>query len=123
MEWSHIRFTHDYWVILMPLVFIGIDLLTGYLNAWRTHNIKSCKMRDGIAKKAGEIIMILGIQVMTLALAFPKWITVFFSIYVTFTEINSNLENLSKLGVRVPVWISSRVNQVLEDADNKKIEG
>lgn len=121
MEWSHIRFTHDYWIALLPLTFMLIDLVTGYINAWKNHQVQSSKMRTGITKKAGEIILILIVQILSLALGFPRTLVTFFSCYISFSEFNSNLENLALLGVPLPRWVTSRVNQAIDTMNNTDI--
>ena len=72
-----ITFTHDYWIFVLPLVFMAVD------------------------------------------------ITKFFSVLITFTELNSNIENLALLGVPVPDWMRRRINQTIDEmnAGDEKEEG
>ena len=45
----------------------------------------------------------------------------FFSILITFTEINSIIENLDKMGVPVPTWLKSRINNDIENMTNTDV--
>jgi phage-related holin len=45
-------------MIYAPLILMLVDYVTGVLNAWLKKEIKSYKMRIGLAKKCGEIIAI-----------------------------------------------------------------
>ena len=112
-----VNFTHSYWIFLLPLVFMAIDVLTGYLYAWQTHDIQSSKMRSGIVKKGGEMICIMACYVLSVALTLPIDITKFFSILIVFTEVNSNIENLSLLGVPMPGWVRRRINGAVEELE------
>ena len=43
-----LEFTNIIWVFILPLILMLIDIVTGYVNAWKTKKIDSSKMRDGI---------------------------------------------------------------------------
>ena len=116
-----IHFKNEYWVLALPLIFIIVDIVTGYIVAWRDHNVSSSVMRSGIAKKAGEVLLVLSIEILTVALDLSPDITKFFSLLVTFTEINSNLENLIALGVPVPLSIKNRLANDLDDLTESEI--
>lgn len=110
---------------------MAIDIATGYLHAWQTHDIQSAKMRAGIVKKGGEMICIMACYVLSAALTLPIDITKFFSILIVFTELNSNIENLALLGVPMPGWVIRRINGAIDemngdtapDETQKQIEG
>ena len=120
-----ITFTHDYWIFVLPLVFMAVDILTGYLHAWLDRDIQSAKMRSGVVKKAGEMVAIMACYILSKALTIPVDITKFFSVLITFTELNSNIENLALLGVPVPDWMRRRINQTIDEmnAGDEKEEG
>ena len=117
--------THDYWGFGRPLVFMAVDILTGYLHAWLDRDIQSAKMRSGVVKKAGEMVAIMACYILSKALTIPVDITKFFSVLITFTELNSNIENLALLGVPVPDWMRRRINQTIDEmnAGTEKEEG
>lgn len=128
MSFEHIEFTSQTWVWALPIIMMTFDIVTGYLNAWAKHEIQSSKMRSGIVKKAGEISAILILEIITFAMEIPFDLVKFFSIMITFTELNSIIENLDKMGVPVPTWVRSRINNDIEsmtntDAIEKEKEG
>lgn len=118
MNFEQITFTSKTWVWALPIIMMAFDIVTGYLNAWAKHEIQSSKMRSGIVKKAGEISAILILEIITFAMKIPFDLVKFFSILITFTEINSIIENLDKMGVPVPTWLKSRINNDIESMTN-----
>ena len=52
---TKLEFVNYAWVIILPLILMVIDIITGYYNAWKNNDVKSKKMRDGIGKKIAEI--------------------------------------------------------------------
>lgn len=118
MNFEQITFTSKNWVWALPIIMMAFDIVTGYLNAWAKHEIQSSKMRSGIVKKAGEISAILILEIITFAMEIPFDLVKFFSVLITFTEINSIIENLDKMGVPIPVWVKSRINDNIETMTN-----
>lgn len=118
MNFEQITFTSKTWVWALPIIMMAFDIVTGYLNAWAKHEIQSSKMRSGVVKKAGEISAILILEIITLAMKIPFDLVKFFSILITFTEINSIIENLDTMGVPVPTWLKSRINNDIESMTN-----
>ena len=111
---ENLRFTHDYWVFLLPCVLMLIDIITGYYNAWKSKQISSSKMRDGLGKKMAEICYI--VVGLIFGLAFDmKVVTYFISIYVIYMELVSVAENCKKLGVEMPVEIEEKLNNHKEE--------
>ena len=118
MNFEQISFTSRTWVWALPIIMMAFDIVTGYLNAWSKHEIQSSKMRSGIVKKAGEISAILILEIITFAMKIPFDLVKFFSILIIFTELNSIIENLDKMGVPIPVWLKSRINNDIESMTN-----
>lgn len=118
MNFEQITFTSRTWVWALPIIMMAFDIVTGYLNAWAKHEIQSSKMRSGIVKKAGEISAILILEIITFAMKIPFDLVKFFSILIIFTELNSIIENLDKMGVPIPVWLKSRINNDIESMTN-----
>lgn len=121
MNFEQITFTSKTWVWALPIIMMAFDIVTGYLNAWAKHEIQSSKMRSGIVKKAGEISAILILEIITFAMHIPFDLVKFFSILITFTEINSIIENLDKMGVPVPTWLKSRINNDIDNMTNTDV--
>ena len=49
-------FSSEIWVFAIPVALMIIDFITGFINAWAKHEIKSYKMRIGLGKKIGETV-------------------------------------------------------------------
>ena len=106
---ENLKFSHDYWQLILPVVLMLIDIITGYYNAYIKKEISSSKMRDGLGKKLAEIVYI--ILALLFGLSFNiNLIGSFISIYVIFMELTSILENCDKLGVKLPQKISEKLN-------------
>lgn len=106
------EFRNEFWILILPLVLMGFDILTGFINAWIKKEIKSAKLRSGLGKKVGEIsILVLG-EFFSFALRLPKEIMQFLSLYIILMELISIFENLDKLGVPIPKFIGKVVNNM-----------
>lgn len=112
-----LRFTHNYWKILLPLIFMIFDFITGYYNAWKKSDVSSSKMRDGIGKKLAEIVYIISAMLIDLAFG-TKAVSVCFSIYIIYMELVSIAENCNKLGMPLPAKIKSKFEKI--DKEIKK---
>lgn len=115
---KEIHFANLVWLLLIPVAMMAIDIVTGLLNAWATESFMSAKMRSGLAKKCGEILTILiGIMFMY-GMNLPAYILTGISVYIIFMEFMSIMENLDKLGVPIPAFISKVLNNVDETLKN-----
>lgn len=120
-----IHFENETWKLILPVILMGIDILTGLIKSWVSKTFQSSKMRSGLGKKVGEIaILVLGI-VFSVALKLPRYIMTGVSVYITFMELMSVFENLKALNVPIPKFVNTAldtVNQTLnEEADIHKI--
>lgn len=90
-------------IILVALIFNGLDLVTGIVGALREgEQIKSNKLRDGLFKKVGFIFCYaLGIAInyaeSYLALPFGVNLVPVICAYAIITEVVSIIENISKI--------------------------
>lgn len=98
----NLEFTNIIWVFALPLILMLIDIITGYVNAWKSKKIDSSKMRDGIGKKCAELVYILLGVLFKLAFGLNS-IMYFLVIYISYMELNSIAENCDKLGFDIPV--------------------
>lgn len=116
------EFRNGFWCLILPLILMGFDVLTGFLNAWLKHEVKSAKLRAGLSKKVGEIsILVIG-ELFTFALRLPPEVMKFLTFYIFFMELTSIIENLDKLGVPIPKSIKKVINNDLTVLDNAKPE-
>lgn len=90
-------------IILVALIFNGMDLLTGIVGALRNgEQIKSNKLRDGLFKKVGFVFCYaLGIAINYaenyLTLPFGVDLVPVICTYAIITEVVSIIENISKI--------------------------
>lgn len=94
-------------IILVALIFNGMDLLTGIVGALRNgEQIKSNKLRDGLFKKVGFVFCYaLGIAInyaeTYLTLPFGVDLVPIICIYAITAEVVSICENISKINPNI----------------------
>lgn len=109
---SNFKFTNEFWMLILPFAMMVIDYFTGTAYAWSSNTFKSKKMRSGLTKKVGEIsILVIG-ELFSYGLRIPGWIMGAISAYIIFMEFMSVMENLKKMGVPIPGFISKVLNTV-----------
>ena len=113
-----IHFASLVWLLMIPVIMMAMDILTGLLNAWVSKDFQSAKMRSGLAKKCGEILIILIGMMFMYGMSLPSYILTGISAYIIFMEFMSILENLDKLGVPIPAFIAKVLNNVDEALQN-----
>jgi len=106
---ENLKFSHEYWIIVLPLVLMVFDIITGYYNAWKNKEVSSSKMRDGLGKKLAEIVYIGAGILVSKAFSIIA-LEYFISIYVIYMEIISIAENCEKLGIKMPEKIEEKLN-------------
>lgn len=106
------RFRNEWWVLVLPISLMAIDVITGLLKAFVTKTFQSSVLRAGGCKKAGEVA-VLGVgELFTCALVLPDYVMIMVSAYIVFMEIMSIIENVDKLGVPIPAFVRDVVNNV-----------
>ena len=94
---SELHYTSELWLIMLPIILMGLDVITGTVNAWIKHEIDSAKLRKGLAKKMGEITVILIGELFVYAFGLPILVSSGISIYIVVMELISICENLEKM--------------------------
>ena len=95
----------DYGQILVWLIFIlilmGVDVITGLIQAKINRNINSKKIGDGILKKVQILLVLIVIVPLTIVLPNVVSTTVIIGIYLleTYNELVSINENLKHAGI------------------------
>ena len=112
---NEITFTHRYWVILLPLVLMSADIITGWIQASVNNTWESTKMRKGLFRKSGELLVIVVAYVIYVAIELPVDVPVFISVYIIIMEIISVCENLDQAGIPMPTWITRKLKKVAEE--------
>lgn len=112
------KFVSEFVFYLVPLIFMLCDVVSGLAKAYVQKNIISHKMRSGIIKKCGEMMIIVLTAVVVYSVQWPHQIIAIVSVYMILMEIISIMENLDGIGVPIPKWIEKTINNVAEDIDN-----
>ena len=113
-----IKGTETWRILLVPLVIMCVDYLTGFLKAYKKKKIISSKMRDGLIKKFGEMMMIIVSVILQYLVGIPVYISVSISAYIVIMELISISENLGEMGVPIPNWLTNRLKVLVEDEEN-----
>lgn len=112
------EFRNEFWCLILPIILMGFDILTGFVNAWAKREIQSKKLRTGLSKKVGEIAILVIGEFISFALRVPPEVMKFLSLYIILMEIVSIFENLNKMGVPIPKFISNVLNNVSDTIVN-----
>ena len=115
MDFNEITFTERYWIILLPAIMMAADILTGWIQATINGTWDSTKMRKGLYRKSGELLVILLAYFIYIAINFPIDIPAFIAVYIIVMELISVCENLNLAGLPVPTWIIKRLGKVAKD--------
>lgn len=108
--WAQEMMKDEYGKIVIWLVFIlvlmAIDVLTGFIQAYTNHDLKSGKMSTGLLKKFALLLVMVAIVPLTVVLPGIVSVTVIISVYTLemVNELISILENLNKLGVGTNIF-------------------
>ena len=116
---NQLRFANDFWVVMLPAILMAIDIVTGFVNAWSKHEIKSSVMRQGLARKFGELVILAIGQLFFYGVGLPKPIVAGISAYIILMELVSIFENLKKLGVPIPKFISRALEHAEKQIDEQ----
>lgn len=114
-ELMNLKFTSEWWALIVPLILMILDIITGYIHAWENNEISSSKMRKGLGKKCAELCYIAVGFLMKFAFGTSS-IMYFIVIYVVYMEIVSLAENCDKLGFPLPDKLKNKLNN---DKDEK----
>lgn len=122
---ENLRFANELWIFIVPSVLMAFDIITGSLNAWAKKDFKSLKMRQGLVKKCGEISILTIGTLFKFAFGLPWYVVGGVAFYIIFMELISICENLDKMGVPIPKFISkalSSAQKQLEDKAEEKVK-
>lgn len=115
---NKITFANDFWVVMLPAILMALDIITGFVNAWAKNDIKSSVMRQGLARKFGELVIIAIGQLFFYGVGLPKYIVAGISTYIILMELISICENLKKLGVPIPKFIDRALASAEKQIDD-----
>lgn len=119
MNISALTYSHIYWIFLMPLIGAGADIVTGWIQATINGTWDSTKMRKGLYRKGGELLVVIiafiaeeAVPVLA-SYRLATWI----SFYIVVMEAVSVLENLNQAGVNFPKVLLKKLGKVKEELD------
>lgn len=112
---QQINFTHRYWIILLPIIMMAADIITGWLQAAINGTWDSTKMRVGLFRKSGEILVVIIAYAIQEGISLPVDVPAFIAGYIVIMELISVCENLDLAGLPVPTWITKRLKKVAKD--------
>jgi toxin secretion/phage lysis holin len=118
IDLSTFSFKSDFYTITLPMFMMVVDIVTGFLNAWKKKQVKSSVMRTGLAKKMGEICVILIGVALVKGTTAPHYILAGLSFYIILMEAVSVAENLDKLGVPIPKWFKKAIGTLKDTIQN-----
>lgn len=113
-----IHFANNYWILALPAIFAVSDVITGFLQAQINGTKNSSIMRKGLYRKCGELGVILLVWVTCIALALPIKYPAAVAIYVCIMEALSILENLQRMGVPIPDFITKKAKEIDDEINH-----
>lgn len=118
---QEISFTHRYWILLLPLALMTADIITGWIQASINNTWDSTKMRVGLFRKSGELLVVIVAYVIYAAISLPVDVPAFVASYIVIMEVISVFENLDQAGIPVPHWITRKLKKVADDLTEDEV--
>lgn len=123
---QELHYSHAYWIFLLPLILIAADVISGWIQATINGTWDSTKMRKGLFRKAGEMLVVILAWIIGIAIPLDINIAMFASIYIGVMELLSVLENLDLAGIPMPTWLIKRLKktaQTMTEGEESVTEG
>lgn len=120
---SQFHFQNEIFIVVIPLILMCLDIITGLINAWIKKEVDSSKLRKGLGKKLGELICILIGEMFVVGFGITKLVASGISIYIIIMEMISICENLELLGVPIPKFIKRALavaNDKIQEDEKKE---
>ena len=118
------------WAVLIWLVCLLLDYVSGTAAARRSGDWSSAAARDGLWHKLGEIfavavaalcvvalVVVTGMASVPLPFELGALVTPLVLLWYTITELGSILENAGKLGAKYPEWLRRMLRQYRDSLD------
>lgn len=99
---KNLNFVNLGWQIFTPLIFMLIDIITGYIQSLINKNTDSSIMREGLMHKCLLIIIIILGFIIEFAFSL-KAVSIAICMYIVVMELTSILENLKKAGINLQI--------------------
>lgn len=104
----NLDFQAERWIIVLPLILMMADILTGFVCAFAKRRISTKTMREGLSKKLLEILLIVICYFVTEATNIDIPVYKYTSMYVCFSEIVSIFRSMDKAGLTIPKFLKDR---------------
>ena len=94
------------------LAYLGvkiIDMILGLLKAWKNHNYRSSKMREGLVAWVAEMVAIIFVIGIDYVLGLNFMLCGFTCALFIYKECGSVLENLAECGVELPEVVAEKL--------------
>ena len=108
-----LTFSSILWQVITPLIFSGLDILTGYIQALINKAVDSKVMREGLLHKCLLIVAILIGYIVEYAFGI-KAVAQVITVYICVMEVMSIAENLKKAGVDL-----GKLGDILKNKEDK----
>lgn len=117
---------------IMILVFAMIvDYITGMSAAWYNSELSSKKGIKGIVKKISYLALVVvamiidwliaqGLQQINIDMHYSVFFAVLVAVWLIINELISTLENLSRIGVPIPNFLTKIINRLKNTVDESE---
>lgn len=116
--------------LIVLLLMMIIDYISGMSAAWREGTLNSKKGVDGIIKKVGYMALVAvamgvdylifsGFAAVNVSVGFEMLFGILVAVWLIINEMISILENLSRLGVPIPQFLTKVVKRLRISAEGK----
>ena len=116
--------------IIILIVAMIIDYVTGMLSAWLNSELSSKKGIKGIVKKVSYLALVAvamivdwlifqGLQQINVDLNYSVFFAVLVAVWLIINELISVLENLSRMGVPIPNFLKKLIDRLKNTVDEK----
>ena len=117
--------------IIVLMVMMIIDYLSGMSAAWVHGDLSSRVGAKGIVKKVGYMALIVvamgvdyliysGTTAANITVNYNMWFGLLVAVWLIINEMISILENLSKLGVPIPDFLTKIIQRLKNSAERKE---
>lgn len=124
-ELSNVSYANVQWLFLLPAIWIGFDIITGWIQASINGTWDSTKMRKGLYRKGGELLIVVIAFLTQQAIPVLQEIHIarFMSLYIVLMETLSVIENLDQAGVAIPKFLHERLKKIKDRVDTGEGNG
>ena len=113
-------YSGDMYLLYAVLIFMAIDILTGWAKAIKNGNLWSTKSVYGAGRKVLALFVVIIGNIIDNILNLNGTLVVIIMFYYIATEGLSILENLAEMNVPFPEQIKDKLKVMQESQDNKK---